>query len=408
MHEIHEIGTAIKELIAGKDNICILGAAGTGKSTLVNSLLSTFEHMIGCSPTGIAAVNIKSRTINSLFGFYDAKSLYANIKKGIVERKVDKLRASGIRAILIDEIAMLSAQVLDLIYFVINNSPKQQRNHIKLILVGDPGQLPPVEGNPFFQAQCMKEFTHINLSKIYRQTDIDFVEVLNKVRVGEAKEAYDFLSSKNCFASTVDESFYGPTIFSTNNNVDSFNLKKVKEIGSIPVVFNREEKGNVPKEWLSTIPKSVIIKEGSKVMITKNNPGIGVVNGDVGRVEVLLSEGAVINIARLNKSVVILKEEMTFTEAEKNGKKLTGAIKFLPLALAYASTIHKAQGSTYHSLQIDLRGSFIGRLSGGLYTALSRCTNVENLRLVGSKEQFMRSCYISEPYLKYINDGFSR
>jgi len=82
---MHEIGTAIKELIAGKDNICILGAAGTGKSTLVNSLLSTFEHMIGCSPTGIAAVNIKSRTINSLFGFYDAKSLYANIKKGIVE-----------------------------------------------------------------------------------------------------------------------------------------------------------------------------------------------------------------------------------------------------------------------------------------------------------------------------------
>lgn len=399
----------IYQLLATNKNICILGAAGTGKSTLINSLLEKFPTaIVGCSPTGIAAVNIKSRTINSLFGFYDAKSLYANIKKGIVERKIDKLRASGVTCILIDEVAMLSAQVLDLIYFVINGSPKQHRNHIKLILVGDPGQLPPVEGNPFFYAKCIKEFTHVNLSKIYRQTDKDFVEILNKVRLGETQEAYEFLSSKGCFASTIDESFYGPTIFSTNNNVDAFNLKKVKEIGSIPVMFKREYKGSIPKEWLSTIPNNVIIKEGSKVMITKNNNSIGVVNGDVGIVETLLSDGAVVNIARLKKSVVILREEIKFTESENNVKRLSGTVKFLPLALAYAITIHKSQGSTYHSIQIDLRGSFIRRLSGGLYTCISRCTNVENLRLVGSKEQFMRSCYIAEPYLKYINNGFSR
>lgn len=405
---MQETNTNITEkLLNDRDNICIFGAAGTGKSTLVNSLLRTFNTIIGCSPTGIAAVNIKSRTVNSLFGFYDINSLYVNIKKGIVGRKIDKLRTSGITCILIDEAPMLSGQVLDLIYFAINDNPKQHKNHIKLILVGDPGQLPPVEGTPFFQAKCMKEFTHINLSKIYRQTDMEFIEALNKVRVGDAKEAYDYLKSKGCFASTIDESFYGPTIFSTNSSVDSFNLKKVKEIGSIPVVFNREERGNVPKEWLSIIPKKVIIKEGSKVMITKNNPSLGIVNGDVGIVEVLLSDGALVNIGRLKKSVVILKEEITFSESEKNRIKSTGTIKFLPLALAYASTIHKAQGSTYHSIQVDLRGSFISKLSGGLYTCLSRCTNVENLRLVGSKEQFMRSCYIAEPYLRYINNGFS-
>lgn len=377
---------------------CIFGAAGTGKSHFIRYLKNFLGNaVVTCAPTGIAAVNIESCTINSLFGFYNAESLCTNIKNGIVSKKINSLRRRYVKYILIDEAPMLSRQVLDLIYWVVNEDPKQEANPIKFILVGDPGQLPPVSGSPFFEATCLSNFKVELLTDVIRQKDSEFIECLSELRVGKPHRAYDYLESKGCFEDQIDYEFEGPSVFSTNDKVNSFNLKKLLELDEMPIIFPRVVNGTPPKEWLSLIPKEVIVKHGSLVMVTKNLDS-DVVNGTIGIVKEVIKDGVILKLYN-GKSAVILYTGLVNLSQDK--KK--SYISFLPISLAYSTTIHKCQGSTFEALQVSLKEPFIKRLSGGLYTCLSRCRDVEGLRLVGTKEDFISSCYIDAKYENYIN-----
>lgn len=403
-----------KIIICGKENLLInllsnrndntpillTGKAGTGKSTLINYLkgLPLGKKCIYLAPTGIAALNIKGVTIHKFFGIpaIDLATLPINdiaIRYG----KSDNAKAlANFDIIIIDEISMVRADMLDLIDLCLKKalSIEIPFGGKKVVLVGDPYQLPPIvkdddlnylamcgyESEFFFSSKVISQNKPylIELDKIHRQQNPYFIDILNKIRIGaiDAIELKEF-NYKVLTQTKLIQNKFSILVSTTNKIADNYNHEKLISLKGNKMEYKAVVEGLFP-ETLRPAPELLELKVGAQIMFVNNDVKQRWQNGTIGK------------IIELNPdNVLVQKQDGTFVDASicefqnltvSNGEIISlGYYYQIPLKLAWAVTIHKSQGLTFENVTIDLgRGAFA---NGQTYVALSRCKSIEGLRL---------------------------
>lgn len=422
----------------------LTGVAGSGKSYTLKKAVESglMKPMVGAS-TGIAAVNLGTQTINSILKFFDTYSLRQNRFDGKLERGIRRL-ADTYDALVWDEVSMSPSQQIQIVHDTVaelnHNRAQEGKEPFRLILTGDMCQLPPIpeKGQPVpwaFQAPCWGKFHQVRLTKVYRQTNPLLLDALNAIRAGAGELGAKFLLAAGIqFAPAIDPDFDGTTLVSKNDKVNRFNYDALMKLPGDTLVVNSqhwyEERGrSIPSEW-KNIPgahtgdyslRQLEFKLGAYVMILSNEPtNWSYVNGDCGWVREVErdNEGEIthvhIELARNNQLVRVGKivrdvlnpelpshlnaREVTeindekshpgyldgqVVKSKKNKRYITGQIEYLPVRLAYATTIHKSQGLSLDRVQIDMTDSFFGNPAMA-YVAFSRAKTLEGLRVVGN------------------------
>jgi hypothetical protein len=387
-------------------HLFITGKAGTGKSTLLEYFRKTTDKEIAVlAPTGVAALNIQGQTIHSFFNF----------KPGVTPEKIRKVagREGGVYKafdmIIIDEVSMVRADILDCIEkFLRLNGPyrKQWFGGIQMIFIGDLYQLPPVvttaekeifthryETPYFFSAQVLREQTFdmefIELEKVYRQTEADFIALLNSIRnrscTDEDMERLN-LNHRPDFVPP-DNGFY-ITLTSTNELATVRNLEKLDALSGSAVRYDGLLNGAFDRSSLPA-EETLKLKPGAQVMLVNNDKYGRWVNGTLGRISGIEredDEGNCVLVKLQNGETVEVKPhtwelfEYQYDRATKRiSTRKTAAFTQYPIRLAWAVTIHKSQGKTFDKVVIDIgRGTFA---HGQVYVALSRCTSFAGIIL---------------------------
>lgn len=394
----------------------LLGGAGVGKSWTLKNL----NNKILTASTGIAAINLEGRTINSVLNYFNTEDLLFKVANGLLLDPLLEISKKNIYLV-IDEISMTPAEQLDLICRAIEDhneyveySPNLTKKHnkLKLIVSGDAAQLPPVStgaspAKPFFQAVYWKKFNINHLIEVKRQSNKEFVGILNQIRLGNVRNVVDWFETKIGFEKELDLSFPGSTFFPTNKEVNSFNKVKLDELLSEEVVYESTRKGKQLVDW-KDLPNRLVTKIGMKVMLLSNNFEDRYANGDLGIIVDTLAGGLLVRLLRDNRIVLINYKKLTnvvnvFNEKKQEYvSKVIGSIDYLPIRQGDSTSIHKSQSLSLDNVQVGVENSFLSRLSGGLYTALSRVTSYEGLRIVGTKDQFIKACYINPKYKNYL------
>ncbi|MEO0282203.1 MAG: AAA family ATPase [candidate division WOR-3 bacterium] len=401
--EINEKFKQAFELMENSEShILITGRAGTGKSTLLDYFRNnTKKNIVVLAPTGVAAVNVKGVTIHSFFKF----------RPDITVSKVKKARDSKIYrnldAIVIDEISMVRADLLDCIdkFMRINGKDKNKPfGGVQMILFGDLYQLPPVVKNfeknifkgfykshYFFDAKAFEnlEFEFVELEKIYRQKDQKFIEILNAVRNNSLTNEQLKEINKRYLPNFQPESndFY-IILTSTKEIADKINKENMDKIKGNFYYYQGIVKGSFPESYLP-LEKELAVKIGSQVMLI-NNDNLGRwINGSIGKiVEIERNEDGndVISIELLDKKIVQITPytwniyDIFFDDSTQSiESRVVGSFIQYPIKPAWAITIHKSQGKTFDKVIIDIgSGAFA---HGQIYVALSRCTSLNGIVL---------------------------
>jgi len=368
----------IKTLIDSGKNVFITGSAGTGKSYNLNLLRKDFPEMGVTASTGIAAVNVRGTTIHRFAGIGvgkdTAETLYFKMAPQVDER------ISHCKLLAIDEISMLSAEVMDLINELFKKVRRDNRpfGGIQIIAIGDFLQLPPVSRDDDIKNFAFKggswqeaEFQTVLLEKCYRQKDIKFLEALNKIRHGEQ---IDLMPYANGTYSEKDIH-----LFALNKLAETFNLNKLREIKKPTRRFVATDygdpKGYVMLKKYSRVPEELYIKEGARVILLNNiDPEAGLVNGTTGTVREILNDDVTVSFD--NGMVIMLTYDKVDSIIED--REEIAFRKQIPLKLAWAITIHKSQGMTLKNVCID--GSKIFEC-GQAYVAFSRVESPEGLHI---------------------------
>jgi PIF1-like helicase len=398
-------------------SIYLTGKAGTGKSTFLRYIAkNTTKNYIIVAPTGIAAINAGGMTINSFFQlpftpfvwelFDEAQrqgfNNFSKEKREIIQ-KAD--------LIIIDEISMVRADVIDAIDYRLRNYGGKKHLPFggkQILFVGDTFQLEPIaqrdewqilnkyyDSPYFFSARTFKEmnFMNIELKKVYRQSDEKFISLLNKVRVNQAKTEDLIELNKNYtpnFTPNDNDGFI--TLATKRDIVDATNLQKLNQLegtlftfeGIIEGKFGRENSYN---DDLLPTNKVLDIKKGAQVMFVKNDRGGRWVNGTIGVIEKISEKSISVTINKKEEKVTydldrVSWENVKYEIDKKTGKiieTIIGTFTQYPIKLAWAITIHKSQGLTFDKLVIDMGGGAFS--AGHTYVALSRCTSLEGIKL---------------------------
>jgi hypothetical protein len=392
----------------------VLGSAGTGKTTLIKEK----EGLLLTASTGIAALNLggNCRTINSVLGYYDSDDLQLQIDKGNVLKNLFKV-SSMYKGIAIDEVGMKPGKEIDKLAFAVlshnkvlneNNKLKKKHNQLDSYYLGDIGQLgPPTEENdPFHKASVWRHVSVTYLSEIKRQNDPEFIHAVGQLRFGRVRNVVDWFASKVEFSKTLDMNFKGSTCFPTNKQVDEYNEFQMSKLKTPEHKYYSEVSGVPSRDW-KNIPEELTVKVGMKVMILSNNFEERYANGDLGTIVDCFPKGVLVELNRDDRQVLVQYRSLdnTIISSKKDGgayQKRIGNIQYLPIRQGYSSTVHKLQGLTLSDLQLDVTHRFFSRLSGGLYTGITRVTDYKGLKIVGTKDDFIRACYINPIYLDYL------
>lgn len=401
-----EFRRALDAMENGSGHVFITGKAGTGKSTLLEYFRDTTQKKIAVlAPTGVAALNVRGQTIHSFFKF----------KIDITPDKIRKIprgRENIYRefdGLIIDEVSMVRADLMDCIEtFLRQNGPRPGRpfGGLQMIFIGDLYQLPPVvasadrevfthhyESPYFFSSRAFENpafnMDFIELEKIYRQTDGDFIALLNAIRNRSAGE--DDIARLNSLLDPEfepsDEDFY-ITLTSTNDQANLRNRARLNALPGRPRIFHGLLEGDFDRGSLPT-EEELSLKKGAQVMFVNNDRKGRWVNGTLGRITGLPSpkdeDGAVrVELADGEEVDVTpaLWELFAYRYDRESGNIVTdptGSFIQYPLRLAWAVTIHKSQGKTFDRVVIDVgRGTFA---HGQVYVALSRCTSFRGMVL---------------------------
>lgn len=348
----------------------LTGAGGTGKTFLIRQRAADNPRYIAlASTTGIAAVNLGGRTINSVLGYFDTKSLRKSWEEGRLQYKLRMVRQNK-EVLGIEECSMLPAEQLDLIVNAvdeINNdrSGKQLGVH----LIGDFAQLPPVstdrEKSEFcFKADCWPRFEASveKLTKIWRQDNPDFIKAINFARVGDGNSAVTWLLDCGVrFEDKIDNWFEGTSLIAVNNEVDFYNTRRLNQLNTPMIRTMSVISGTPLAEWKKLIPLELRVKENAYVMILSNDiPNFNYVNGDTGWIRGYDSkkDSFQVELKRTGVCVTIKRiKRLNLTDRAPNseyfkpgfspyvdqmsGDWVVGEISYHPLRLAYASTVHK-------------------------------------------------------------------
>jgi len=401
--ELNEDFKNALKLLENGENIFLTGKAGTGKSTFLKYFIEhSNKNMVVLAPTGVAALNVGGQTVHSFFSIFPHEDM-SDIEKIISRQtKTKKNLYKSLDLIVIDEVSLLRADLLDLINEVLKTTLNTQKpfGGKQILFVGDLYQLPPVvtsrekeifsmfyDSPYFFSARCYPQLNVkiVEFEKIYRQKDENFIEILNKIRNGEVSQSdIDFLNQRLISNAKIDNDVMPVYLTPYNEMARKINEEKLSELKGKKYEFPGKITGNFNVEELPT-DEILVLKKNAQVMLLTNSKDGLWVNGTIGRVESF--EDETIKVLTEDNNIVYVEPfewdvyEYRFDEKEKAiKKKKIGSFIQYPLKLSWAITIHKSQGKTFNHVVLDVgKGAFS---PGQIYVALSRCTSLEGLFLV--------------------------
>lgn len=393
-------------------HLFVTGKAGTGKSTLLQYFRhKTSKNIALLAPTGVAALNIKGQTIHSFFQF--KPDITPEGVNEIIVRKTKRRMYEGLDAIVIDEISMVRADLLDCIDAFLRLFGKHYDRPfggVQMIFLGDMYQLPPVVARGeedifksmysspyFFSAKVFPQIDLkvLELQKIYRQKDERFIHLLNALRHNELEAHHlEVFNSRHFSKVRPQEGEFYITLTSTNAIADAVNNEQLRRLPTEEHTYQGVISGEFERKSLPT-QEMLLLKTGAQVMMLNNDAEKRWVNGSLGVVEdIRRTAGDDVVTVRFENGVQADVKRFTWEiyqyyfdeENQVLASKVIGNFTQYPLKPAWAVTIHKSQGQTFDRVVIDVGyGTFA---HGQMYVALSRCTSLEGVIL---KKPFARS-----------------
>ncbi len=387
----------------------ITGKAGTGKTTFLRRLREQSpKTMAVVAPTGVAAINAGGMTIHSLFQLpvrtlvptpQSYHQMFA--EQRLTQRKRTMLY--HIEMLVIDEISMVRADVLDAIDAVLRRYKYRQNlpfGGVQVVMIGDLFQLSPVvtrgddeqmmakyyDGPYFFHAKVMQQLqpVYIEFDHVFRQRNASFVSLLNEVRENRlSPESRQMLNSRYLPAFRNTEDDFHITLTTHNHIADTINAQELSQLKGGSFTFKADVIGDFPENNYPT-DAVLTLKEGARVMFIRNDERSDkrFYNGKIGTVKsiekgdiIVQCEDGVIAVERMEW------KNIRYSEDSRTGKIVEeelGVFLQYPLRLAWAVTIHKSQGLTFDRVIIDAARAFA---AGQVYVALSRCRTLEGIVL---------------------------
>ena len=399
-------------------NRCIFltGKAGTGKTTFLRRLKEECpKQMAVVAPTGVAAINAEGVTIHSLFQLPPQlflptdearRQLFAEMQMRANKQRV--LR--NLELLVIDEVSMVRADLLDTIDTVLRHfkhRPTIPFGGVQLVVIGDLFQLSPVvreeewrllqpfyDGPYFFQARVFRELKpiYIEFEHVYRQTNLEFLSILNEVRNNAlTPQSFAILNSRvkslgtEVLGSLRENSKQAITLSTHNSKVDAINRREMEALKGKEYTYKAKITDTFP-ESMYPIDEQLTLKVGARVMFIKNDSSTDKLyyNGKLGvvaslskqAINVLCDDGTEVNVHNEVWENIRYNAD---SGSDLVQTEIVGTFTHYPLRLAWAITIHKAQGLTFDQLIIDAEDAFA---AGQVYVALSRCRSLEGLTLL--------------------------
>ncbi len=394
-------------------SVFLTGKAGTGKTTFLNEFVKkTKKKHIVVAPTGIAAINAGGVTIHSMFGLPlrtflpTTERIDSSLANNILDLqqhfkyRKDKLKLlREVEVLIIDEVSMLRADVLDMMDFSLRfiRRNNQRFGGVQMLFIGDLYQLPPVVRDEhvlkmfynspfFFDSLAIKDIPllTIELTKVYRQTDQGFLEILNAIRDGDvANIDFNHLNERYDPGFEAGEEPY-VYLCSHNKMADDINQEKLKDIKVSPKSYEAKLFGEF-KENQFPNEQFLELKVGAQVMFIRNDitGEKKYFNGKLGEISSLDENEVKVILDGSEREITVKREvweqKKYSLDTDKNIKEeVLGSFEQFPIKLAWAVTIHKSQGLTFDKVIIDAGKSFT---AGQVYVALSRCRTLEGIVL---------------------------
>lgn len=402
------------------ESVFLAGRAGTGKTTfLKRAIKESGKNYVVLAPTGIAAINAEGQTIHSFFGFgYGVQE-----PRTIGEMNEDKIKiVRKIDGIIIDEVSMVRCDLMDAIDRTLRHYRRSYEpfGGLQMILVGDMFQLEPIVSRQdseilshFYSDKCYyfyksnvisyMRLPKIEFTKIFRQTDRRFIEILEHIRTGNV--TYSDLKTIN--SRVVKPEKMNPmslTLTSLRIDAQKINQTRLDELEGEAYIYKASYEGEV-KRSSDIVEDELVLKVGAQVMFTKNDRNKRWVNGTIAKVVQLADNKIVVEMEDGQEHTVPVEkwENIDYKFDEKENKcvnTVVGTMHQYPLRLAWAITIHKSQSLTFDHVAVDFgSGTFS---NGQAYVALSRARSLEGLEML--KPMTYGSVRVSPDVLNFAED----
>ena len=402
-------------------SVFLTGKAGTGKTTLLREIIATtHKHTVVVAPTGIAALNAGGVTIHSMFqlpfgGFIPDNSApqfsesskfetKATLRRHFKMSALKRAVINNMELLIIDEVSMLRSDLLDAIDFMMQTVRKKSEpfGGVQVLYIGDLLQLPPVvrdeewrtlrnyySGKFFFNAHVVLRNPplYIELDKIFRQTDDQFIAILNNLRNNQiSKDDLIFLNDyvKPDFDLKSNKGYI--TLTTHNAKADTMNAQALEDLEGTPITYKAEIIGDFP-EKIYPIEFNLKLKVGAQVMFVKNDLNLEkrYFNGKIGVIKSIGKQEILVHFLEDNSTIEVEKYEWENIKYFVNDitkeieEDVLGTFVQFPIKLAWAITVHKSQGLTFDKAALDVSQVF---MPGQAYVALSRLRSLQGLVLL--------------------------